>query len=165
MRGEYNNYADNCAKYGRLYNWAAAMDSAGIWSRNGWDCGYGRKCSPVETVRGVCPEGWHLPSQEEWNMLLTTVSGNSNAGRDLKSQSRWCCNSAGTDAFGFSALPAGYRDFDESFYREGNFAYFWSSTELDSLSAYNMYLGSDNNDAGLNNHDKGNGFSVRCVKD
>ena len=63
----YSDNASNCTKYGRLYTWAAAMDSVGSWSANGKGCGYGKTCSPTYPVRGVCPEGWHLPTQTEWN--------------------------------------------------------------------------------------------------
>ncbi len=56
----YENDPANCAKYGRLYTWAAAMDSSGTWSTNGKGCGYGSECSPTGTIRGICPEGWHV---------------------------------------------------------------------------------------------------------
>ena len=61
----YNDSAEYCGKYGRLYTWAAAMDSVGTWSTNGKGCGYGNVCSATYPVRGVCPEGWHLPSHED----------------------------------------------------------------------------------------------------
>ena len=84
-----NNDASNCTKYGRLYTWAAAMDSAGTWSANGKGCGYNKTCSPTYPVRGVCPDGWHLPTQAEWNTLFTAVGGSSTAGKMLKSTSGW----------------------------------------------------------------------------
>ena len=68
----YSDTPSNCTKYGRLYTWAAAMDSAGTWSASGKGCGYGKTCSPTYPVRGVCPEGWHLPTRMEWNMYLPT---------------------------------------------------------------------------------------------
>ncbi|WP_407448813.1 FISUMP domain-containing protein [Fibrobacter sp.] len=67
----YLNGPANCAKYGRLYTWAAAMDSVGEWSTNGKGCGYGKTCSPTYPVRGICPKGWHLPSNDEWKALFT----------------------------------------------------------------------------------------------
>ena len=161
----YSNAAANCTKYGRLYTWAAAMDSVGTWSANGKGCGYIKTCSPTYPVRGVCPEGWHLPTQTEWNTLFTAVGGSSTAGKMLKSTSGWYSSGNGTDAYSFSALPAGRRHDDGSYYREGDVAFFWSSTEAGSYYAYYMYLGYGNDIARLNYNGKYYGFSVRCVKD
>jgi uncharacterized protein (TIGR02145 family) len=161
----HSNAAANCTKYGRLYTWAAAMDSVGTWSANGKGCGYIKTCSPTYPVRGVCPEGWHLPTQTEWNTLFTAVGGSSTAGKMLKSTSGWYSSGNGTDAYSFSALPAGRRHDDGSYYREGDVAFFWSSTEAGSYYAYYMYLGYGNDIARLNYNGKYYGFSVRCVKD
>ena len=155
----------NCETYGRLYSWAAAMDSAGTWSANGKGCGYNETCSPAYPVRGVCPEGWHLPTQTEWNTLFTAVGGQSTAGKVLKSQTGWYGSGNGTNAFGFSALPAGNRFNDGSFYSDGNYAYFWSSTEYNSYFAYYIPLHYSYDNAYLRTNDKYLGFSVRCVKD
>jgi len=161
----YDNVPANCAKYGRLYTWAAAMDSVGEWSTNGKGCGSDQTCSPIYPVRGVCPEGWHLPDITEWNALFTAVGGRSTAGMVLKSTSGWYNSSNGSDAFGFSALPAGLRDDLGYFDDEGLNAYFWSSTEYGSNYAYLMYLYYIYDGAALNNYLKYNGFSVRCLKD
>ena len=161
----YSNATANCAKYGRLYTWSAAMDSVGTWSANGKGCGYGKTCSPTYPVRGVCPEGWHLPTQTEWNTLFTAVGGQSTAGKMLKSTSGWNSSGNGTDAYSFSALPAGYRDYNGDYFYEGYDAYFWSSTEYDSYYAYYMYLDYYYDLADLLDNLKYNGFSVRCVKD
>jgi uncharacterized protein (TIGR02145 family) len=161
----YNDSAEYCEKYGRLYTWAAAMDSAGTWSTNGKGCGYDKTCSPAYPVRGVCPEGWHLPTQLEWDTLFTAAGGSSVAGTKLKSTSGWYGGN-GTDAFSFSALPAGNRSYDEYYKYEGDNAFFWSSTELNSDDAYGMYLYYFSRDgAYLYDYDKNYGFSVRCVKD
>ncbi len=165
----YGDSLANCTKYGRLYTWAAAMDSVGTWSTNGKGCGYGKVCSPTYPVRGICPEGWHLPDTTEWHTLFTAVGGKSTAGKMLKSTSGWYDHKGGddngTDAYAFSALPAGYRYYDGYIYLEGSDADFWSSTEDDSSYAYrmNLYYGYDN--ANLNRKNKNLGFSVRCVKD
>jgi uncharacterized protein (TIGR02145 family) len=164
----YGDSLANCTKYGRLYTWAAAMDSVGTWSTNGKGCGYGKVCSPTYPVRGICPEGWHLPDTTEWHTLFTAVGGKSTAGKMLKSTSGWYDKGGddnGTDAYAFSALPAGYRYYDGYIYLEGSDADFWSSTEDDSSYAYrmNLYYGYDN--ANLNRKNKNLGFSVRCVKD
>ncbi len=160
-------YGDNPAnrtKYGRLYTWAAAMDSVGTWSTNSKGCGYGTRCSPTYPVRGVCPEGWHLPDTTEWHTLFTAV-GKSTAGTMLKSTSGWNGSGNGTDAYAFSALPAGRRYSSGDFSREGSSADFWSSTEYDSGDAYYVYLDYDLVNAYLGNYYKGTGFSVRCLKD
>ena len=82
----------------------------------------------------------------------------------LKSTSGWNSSGNGTDAFAFSALPAGYRnDYGDYFY-EGDNAYFWSSTEDNSKFACNMYLYYDDGNAYMYNY-KYYGFSVRCLKD
>ena len=163
----YNDADSNCTKYGRLYTWAAAMDSVGKWSTNGKGCGFKMTCSPTYPVRGVCPDGWHLPTKAEFETLFTAVGGKSTACQKLKAASGWIAFSGITneDAFGFSALPAGYRlDFGYYDY-EGYYAYFWSSTEYNIDSAYYIHLYYDNDDAHLDNHGKYYGFSVRCVKD
>ena len=156
----YVDETSNCVKYGRLYTWAAAMDSVGTWSANGKGCGYGSTCSPTGTVRGVCPEGWHLPDMEEWNTLFTAVGGGSTAGKMLKSTSI-----DGTDAYAFSALPAGHWVNNGSYDNEGYYAYFWSSTESSGDEAFNMYLHVGDDYADLTHRFKLLGFSVRCVKD
>ena len=160
----YSNATANCTKYGRLYTWAAAMDSVGTWSTNGKGCGYGKTCSPTYPVRGVCPEGWHLPTQTEWNTLFTAVGGQSTAGKMLKSTSGWNSSDNGTDAYSFSALPAGYRYSSGNFILEGSYASFWSSSESYSRGAYRMALDYNDN-AFLDGDYKDLGFSVRCVQD
>ena len=165
----YENDPANCAKYGRLYTWAAAMDSSGTWSTNGKGCGYNKTCSPTYPVRGVCPEGWHLPDTTEWNTLFSAVGGISTAGRVLKSTSGWNKyegeSGNGTDSFGFSALPAGSRSNNGNYYYEGDNALFWSSTEKFSYSAYYMRLRYDFDRACLDGAIKNFGHSVRCLKD
>jgi len=161
----YNDNASNCTKYGRLYTWAAAMDSAGIWSTNGKGCGYNKTCSRTYPVRGVCPQGWHLPSKAEWETLFNAVGGLSVAGTKLKSTSGWYNSGNGTDAFSFSALPAGGRVNYGSYYYEGNYAYFWSWPEDTSYDANNMYLYYDYDYACLYYSLKYYAFSVRCLKD
>ena len=165
----YDDDVSNCTKYGRLYTWAAAMDSVGTWSTNGKGCGYYKTCSPTYPVRGVCPEGWHLPTRTEWYTLFEAVGGKSTAGKVLKSASGWEALSGITneDAYAFSALPAGLRDYGGYFIYGGKFAGFWSSTEYGSNDAYGMHLGYYYGyvDDYLRSNSKYNGFSVRCLKD
>ncbi|MBQ1646878.1 MAG: hypothetical protein II047_00155, partial [Bacteroidales bacterium] len=84
-----------CDKYGRLYSWSAAVDSAGFYSSDALGCGYyvmESNCGKKENnsrVRGVCPEGWHLPTYNEYETLFRYVGGMSVAGKMLKSTSGW----------------------------------------------------------------------------
>ncbi len=141
----YGDTLANCSKYGRLYTWAAATTA--------------------------CPEGWHLPTKADFETLITAVGRQSTAGKMLKSTSGWNDyggeSGNGSDAFAFSALPAGFRDNDGSYYSEGYYASFRSSTEDLSLSnsAYHMSLNHYNGDATLSYASKDAGSSVRCLKD
>ena len=170
----YGNVAANCEKYGRLYTWAAAIDSVKLANdvMNPLDCGYGKTCDFSGTVQGICPSGWHLPSRDEWNTLITAVGGDSKAGTALKSTSGWTSlngvSGNGTDAFGFSALPAGYRDRHGRYYSERSYAKFWTSTEDAEDGSYNAYDMSIfvETYASLNvSSSKPYGYSVRCLKD
>ena len=163
----YHDSVEYCNKYGRLYTWAAAMDSAGSWTTNGKGCGYNETCSPTYLVRGICPEGWHLPDTTEWHTLFTAVGGKSTAGKRLKSTSGWNSSGNGTDAYAFSALPVGRRDINGKFddEDEGGSAAFWSSTEDNSFHAYGMFLYYNYDNASLYNDGKYHGLSVRCLKD
>jgi len=168
----YNDSSEYCNKYGRLYLWSAAMDSAGLFTENGKGCGDGVTCSVASTnsatlVRGVCPEGWHLPDSTEWTTLFAAVGGLSIAGKKLKSMSGWNNSGNGSDDFAFSALPAGERNFGGIYINEGSYANFWSSTEYSEYGTYLMHL--DHVDyAGVNtlsrNQGKISGLSVRCLK-
>ena len=162
----YGDELKNCDVAGRLYTWAAAIDSVKLANDvdNPQDCGYGKTCTLPATVQGVCPEGWHLPSQMEWNTLFTAVGGQSTAGKVLKSQTGWHKNN-GTDAFGFAVLPTGLGAPKGTFDYVGWLAYFWSSTESDSSRACSVSMDYYYADAGLGNITKYFGYSVRCVKD
>ena len=153
----------NCETYGRLYSWAAAM------GKSEEQCGYGHECDLASAgsatfIRGVCPDGWHVPTRDEWNALFVSVGGKSNAGKVLKSQTDWYNGGNGSDAYGFAARPAGSYG-DGRFSGEGNHADFWSSTENGSYGAYDMYLTYARVSAHLYTNDKDYGYSVRCVKD
>ncbi|WP_275976887.1 FISUMP domain-containing protein, partial [Fibrobacter sp. HC4] len=105
----YGNKAENCDVAGRLYTWAAAIDSVALANDvdNPQTCGYFKECRLPTVVQGVCPSGWHLPTYDEWQTLFKAVGGSSAAGEALKSGSGWSGNGNGTDTYGFSALPAG----------------------------------------------------------
>ena len=170
----YNNEAKNCDVAGRLYTWAAAIDSVKLANDadNPQDCGYGKTCEVASAgsatlIQGICPSGWHLPSNEEWSALFTAVGGRATAGAKLKSQTGWTAIDGITneDAYGFSALPAGYRYRSGYFKYDGSDAVFWSATEYGSYHAYNMFLLYYIEYAYLSDYEKYYGFSVRCLKD
>ncbi|WP_458450158.1 FISUMP domain-containing protein [Fibrobacter sp.] len=96
---------DSCAKYGRLYTASAAYDSAGTFSTNAKGCGKESMKSPCRItlpIRGICPEGWHIPTRDEWYILYNNVGQSSYA---LQAKNMGWSNA--TDIYGFSALPAG----------------------------------------------------------
>lgn len=161
----YNNSLYNCAKYGRLYTWAVAMDGSGIFSTNGKGCEYGKTCSPTYPVRGICPSGWHLPTKTEFETLFTNVGGESTAGKMLKATNGWDSNGNGTDVFGFSALPAGRLDISGYFHYAGEEASFWIAKEFNFSDGYFLDLDYEYESARLGHNEKDNAFSVRCVKD
>ncbi|MCL2184127.1 MAG: hypothetical protein FWB85_11740 [Chitinispirillia bacterium] len=153
----YNNAPDSCAKYGRLYNWAMVMNGA-----------LSSTLSP-SGVRGICPEGWHVPSNAEWETLEKYVdpnaSGNTNnAGTKLKSKSGWYNNRNGTDDHGFSALPGGHGGSGDYFAYAGSNGYWWSATEYDATKAYLRRMDDYGSVTSYNNV-KSDLYSVRCVRD
>jgi Fibrobacter succinogenes major domain (Fib_succ_major). len=133
----YNDSSKYCKKYGRLYSWSAANKA--------------------------CPEGWHLPTIDEFETLFDAVGEQSTAANNLKSASVWNNDGNGVDDYSFTALPAGIRYSKGNYKYVGDHANFWSSIEYssDSASYVNLYYGYDN--ARLLDHDKGDGMSVRCV--
>lgn len=158
------NAPEKCKTLGRLYTWPAAMDSAALFSTDGKGCGYTRDCKASEVVRGVCPKGWHLPSMEEFEALLNAVGGSSVAALKLKATHGWTEKGNGADAFGFAALPAGFRDADGHFGFQDSSAYFWSTTEVYFANSYFMDMYFRNNSADIPGDNKDIAFSVRCVK-
>jgi uncharacterized protein (TIGR02145 family) len=146
----YDNNTANCTTYGRLYDWA--------------------------TAKTVCPSGWHLPSNADWDKLYRYTDGTSGtespyssptAGKYLKATSGWSglvFNGNGEDTYGFSALPGGIGNSDGNFNFVGHSGYWWSSSELSPYAYYrNMdYL---NERASYSVRDKSYLHSVRCLKD
>ena len=166
----YENEKDSCSKYGRLYTWSAAMDSVGAFTTNSKGCGYPNECYYSKTpVQGVCPEKWHLPSQQEWYDLSTynssTISGDlSSAGERLKSTNGWFNSGNGDDTYGFSVLPAGIGA-EDSFSKSGEKTCFWSSSDGNGIDAYGIHFEYSNSKGVLQGTIKYAGCSVRCVKD
>ena len=152
----YNDDSANCDKYGRLYTWAAAMDSAGKWSDNAKGCGNGKICVPKYPVRGVCPDGWHVPSYGEWETLRVAVGG------ELDSTIVWNSGIASEYDYGFSVPLAGVKNVDGKYSYEGKSAFFWTSTEQNKRDATTYYF---HGRGGEDYFVKSFGYSVRCVKD
>jgi len=168
----YDNDISLKDSHGALYNWHAGVNA-----------------------NGLCPTGWHVPTDAEWMQLVDYVVAqgfpNSNvtngAGNALKScrqvssplsgdcntteHPRWEKDAIsgydhhGFDKFGFSGLPGGTRRFDGYFHFIGNYGYWWSSTEHDNYYAWYSFLDYDWGDAGRYYYSKSDGFSVRCIKD
>lgn len=150
----YENKPENCEKYGRLYTWNDALTA--------------------------CPDGWHLPSKEEFEELREVIGGLIGGGKKLKSRRGWSSfdegeSGNGSDAFGFAALPAGMycSGCDDSgngrgeYDYEGRGASFWSSTEHEKYKDHAHILNLNHYYEGVFIADgsKDVGFSVRCVKD
>ena len=149
---DYNGNSTSSAKvsnnyktYGVLYNWPAALSA--------------------------CPTGWHLPSDAEWTALSTYLGGKSVAGGNLKTTTGWKSpNTGATNETGFSALPGGeyFNGFlGFSFYGSGDYGNWWSNTTYayEELLAWHGALFSSSSGLGRGDHDKSNGYSVRCIKD
>jgi len=161
----YNDYTSNCTTYGRLYSWATAMDLD--TTCNSSICASKRK--------GICPDGWHIPSNTDWNTLMKSVnpgcSDNSNcadAGTKLKATSGWNSYSSvpvGTDDYGFSALPGGYGLSNGSFGGVGNSGIWWSASEYEASGAYIREMSYLREYVGSLNSYKDALRSVRCLQD
>src|SRR5690554_323226 len=146
----------NYNTYGVLYNWPAAMNGAASSTTN------------PSGVQGVCPDGWHLPSDAEWTELTDYLGGASVAGGKLKETGTTHWNSPNTGATnetGFTALPGGYRDGDGAFDFVGDRGYWWSATESNADSAGTRFMYYYYSYVYRNYYDKELGFSVRCLRD
>jgi len=164
----YDNSTANCTKYGRLYDWATAMGISSSYNSSSYNPSASTK------YRGVCPSGWHLPSNAEWDKLVRYVDGSTGtsspydsptAGRYLKAKSGWNSNGNGEDTYGFSALPGGYGYSDGYFSNVGNYGYWWSSSESSSGNAYSRYMYYNYEDVFCRSYVKDYLFSVRCLQD
>ena len=160
----YGNFENSKhSEYGRYYTWAAAMDSAAVFSDEAKGCGNGVDCSVAIEARGVCLEGWHVPTREEFVSLWSAVGGQSVAGLNLKYRKGWDNGGDGNNSYGFSALPAGGY-YKSTFLNVGENAAFWSASAFNSKESYFMDLHSSSDDANWNNHTKEEAYPVRCVK-
>jgi len=154
----------NCAKYGRLYDWATAMALPASCNRSVCE-------SQIKAKhRGICPSGWHIPSHDEWEELITAVGGYGTAGKFLKAKNGWYDrygNPAGNgeDKYGFSALPGGGGYSDSAFYYVGYYGFWWSSSEDYSDYAYYRDMYYDYEYVFYYYTNKDYLQSVRCLQD
>jgi uncharacterized protein (TIGR02145 family) len=152
----------NCDIYGRLYDWATAMALPSSCNEN--------TCTSQVSAKhkGICPNGWHIPSENDWDELITAIGGSSTAGKHLKAAEGWNNSSSGLDSYGFAALPSGGGlpdgDFDGaggSRYGESNS--FWGSSERYTFDTYSVQM-QDYTEVVYNYYfDKIYLRSVRCV--
>jgi len=140
----YGMDSTNADIYGKLYNWYTVNDP-----------------------RGIAPEGWHVPSDGEWQTLIDYLGGDKVAGGKMKESdlSIWKNpNSGVTKKNKFSALPGGYR-YHDGFYYMGYTGFFWSSTEHTTCTAWTRLLNYDNTEVYRYFGNKWDGYSVRCIRD
>ncbi len=152
----YDDITENCNIYGRLYTWEQAMAGQASSSLN------------PSGVQGICPPGWHLPSDNEWSQLTDWLEANGHSysqGTALKASSAHSPPWNGTDNYGFSALPGGFRDSDGSFVVLGIYGGWWSASEFIFTDAWYHGLGSSHAGIFRLSNVKGCGFSVRCIRD
>jgi uncharacterized protein (TIGR02145 family) len=146
----YDNYSQYDCPYGKLYNWYAVADS-----------------------RNLCPTGWHVPTDAEWETLTSFLGGLAVAGGKMKSTGLqyWfslggCCSiPAATNESGFSGLPGGSRYNNGTFYDIMEDGYWWSSTEDNTDSAWSRFLFFGSGSVDFFNVNKEEGLSVRCLRD
>ena len=163
----YDTSTTNRDTYGGLYTWATAMNGEASSDAN------------PSGVQGVCPDGWHLPSDADWKQLeiylgISQVDADKEGSRGIDEggqlkeagTAHWNDpNTGATNETGFTALPGGFRTYSGSFSYQGNYASFWTATEGDASLGRGRYLGFDYAQVYRDGYHKNYGFSVRCVKD
>ena len=154
----YGDQESNCNIYGGLYQWNEAMQYVN-----------------TEGAQGICPAGWHLPTDTAWCTMTQFIDSTVNctdlgesgtdAGAKMKSTSGWYNEGNGTNTSGFTALPGGYRGSSGYFYYITKHAYFWSSSQYDVASAWNRALTFTRACVHRSSSYKEYGFTVRCIRD
>jgi len=152
----YYNDVNNCNIYGGLYQWNEMM-----------------QYEATPGVKGICPTGWHIPTDPEWTTLTTFLGGTSVAGGKMKSTGTiqagsglWNTpNTGATNESGFTAVPAGLRNLDSYFVTIGDYGFWWSSSESSTFNAWYRILGYIGNNVYSYSDYKYTGYSVRCLRD
>jgi len=146
----YDNEPDSCDVYGGLYKWAEMM-----------------QYSTIQGSQGICPEGWHIPTQSEFTEMVTYLGGSTVAGSKLKEMGldHWISPNVATNESGFTALGGGYMSGSSFFSLVRNDAYFWTSTEQTGSNAWYRYLYNDTGQVYTYNWSKTFAYSVRCLRD
>jgi uncharacterized protein (TIGR02145 family) len=140
--GAYMFYKHD-VKHGVLYNWNVVND-----------------------LRKVCPVGFHVPTNAEWDTLAKNLGGNEIAGGKMKSKLHWeAPNTGATNESGFFALPKGNYGINGSFNGIGRNAYWWTATQNGELSSWGREVGYNDVQLFVGHADKRDALSVRCVKD
>ena len=145
----YTKYVDANSKYGKLYNWYVVSPTT-----NG--------------NKNVCPTGWHMPSDIEWKILTDYLGGEGVAGGKMKEDGIINWNSPNKDAINtslFTGLPGGSRGDNGGYSAFGSLGFWWSSSVYDNKNAWYLFLSSGSGGSGIYNKSKGNGLSIRCLKD
>jgi uncharacterized protein (TIGR02145 family) len=150
----YNNNSNNAAIYGRLYTWPATMH------------GSSSSIAIPSGVQGVCPIGWHVPSDNEWNTLIQYLGGTAEAGAQMKEKDtlHWKSPNAENTSL-FSVLPAGYKTASGTYLYLGYDAAFWTTASYTDTYARYVFLTNNTTNATIyNDGDKPDSYSVRCIK-
>lgn len=144
--------AEACQVYGRLYTWAEVMAKSAASAK------------VPSGVQGLCPTGWHVPSDSEWTILVDRGLASVRPGTALRSKGGWRQGN-GNDSVGFHAVPAGHRFLTGAYYQEGEQGYWWTtSMAADTASAWSRRLYGGFESVYRNYYNKGYGLSLRCLK-
>ena len=163
----YGMLEEYCDRFGRAYTWSSAMDSAAVYGEAGMGCGFGVECEASGVVRGVCPEGFHLPDTTDWILLLDFVQEETQNEGSLKVlQALTSRDFSGTDDYGFGALIAGLNE-EAPFYGYQLYGMFQtSSQDKDGYNDESWILVIANGEILLfDSHYSDRQVPVRCVKD
>jgi uncharacterized protein (TIGR02145 family) len=163
------DYSERCDIYGRLYNWATAMGISESYNSSVYGTSCGSNCYDPADIphQGICPNGWHIPTDAEWTTLTNNTGGSSVGsitGNNLKATSGWGGISYnGTDIYGFAALPGGYGSGNNSSY-VGRYGYWQSATEASAGSTYFRSIYDDYAYVNRSNSNKTSLYSIRCIQ-